>query len=62
MGGRDSPSSMVCAKCGHAVSPSYEMHAAAASLKKRVTLADFFSYGQMRPFQKDVLQQIEAGL
>jgi ATP-dependent DNA helicase DinG len=60
MGGRDSPLSLVCAKCGYAVSPSYEVHW--VSPKKRVTLADFFPYGQMRPFQKDVLQQIEAGL
>ena len=30
--------------------------------KKRVALADFFPYGSMRPFQKDVLEQIETGL
>jgi Rad3-related DNA helicase len=50
---------LVCAKCSHDVSPSYE---AAAEQKKRIALADFFPYGSMRPFQEDVLQQVEAGL
>ncbi len=60
-GARDSPYTLVCAKCGHDVSPDYKV-ATVASKKKATTLAGSFPYGSMRPFQKEVLQEIEAAL
>src|ERR1022692_4662759 len=50
----------VCPKCGTRVGAGKED--APSAVPARATLLQSFPYGQMRPFQKDVLGQIESAL